>query len=136
MTVHKKILLASSIIGALSVILGAFGAHALQNIIDAKALKTYQIGISYQFYHAIALLGVAAWIKNDIEPSVWIGRAAFCFIIGVLLFSGSLYLIALKEILGLQGWVMKIIGPSTPIGGTFFIIGWLLLATSIFIKNK
>jgi uncharacterized membrane protein YgdD (TMEM256/DUF423 family) len=132
---YKKILLAASVLGGLAVIFGAFGAHALKNIVTERGLQVYQTGISYHFYHTLALLGLAAWAKNDIDPSVWLGRAASCFLIGILLFSGSLYLITLKEVLGLDNW-MFLIGPATPVGGLFFIMGWGCLSASILAKTK
>lgn len=135
MTVHKKIMLATSLFGAVAVLLGAFGAHGLRNLIDARQLAIYQTGISYQFYHTIALLGLAAWAKNDINPSVWIGRAAVCFGIGIFFFSGSLYLLALRHVWHLDNW-MFIIGPITPVGGLFFVVGWVLLGMSIYLKKE
>jgi len=106
----------------LSVVLGAFAAHSLQNIIDAKAISTFQIGVRYQFYHGLALLFCAVYFK--IEPKPFIKTAGVLFLLGIILFSGSLYLLAFNKVVDLPN---RIIGPLTPIGGLFFIAGWLYL---------
>ncbi|BDS12457.1 DUF423 domain-containing protein [Aureispira anguillae] len=122
---QKKLLITTGILGCLAVILGAFGAHALAEKLSSSQLNTYQTGIQYHYYHTLALLGVLA-IRNQYTTATWLYRAAFCFIVGILFFSGSIYLLACQELLSLQKWV-KIIGPITPIGGLFFILGWLML---------
>lgn len=122
---YRKIILATGILGMLAVILGAFGAHALAEKLTDSQLNTYQTGIQYHYYHTLGLLGILA-ISGHYEKPIWLYRGAICFVIGILFFSGSIYLLACKELLSLQEWT-KIIGPITPIGGLFFILGWAML---------
>lgn len=109
----------ASLLGALSVALGAFGAHALRDRIEASLLANYQTGVTYMFFHTVALfvvvLALSRW-PNAPQP-VWAG---WLFVIGIVFFSGSLFLMAFT---GLR-WL----GAITPIGGVAFIAGWLLLA--------
>jgi len=121
---HQRLVLITALLGATAVALGAFGAHGLKEILSADRLAIYQTGITYHFYHTLALLGIAALAKKRL--SKWLRWSAWCFVIGIFFFSGSLYLIANKATLSLDAW-MFIIGPITPIGGLFFILGWLLL---------
>lgn len=123
----KKLLILTGISGAVAVILGAFGAHALSEHLSDSQLNTYDIASKYHFYHTLALLGVALLYRNTNKR--YIKWAGYAFGIGIILFSGSLYLLACKDMLQLGSWT-KIIGPVTPIGGLFFIIGWLLLVLS------
>lgn len=109
----------AALLGALSVAGGAFGAHALKGTLSESALSSFETGIRYQMYHAIALLVVAALIHQypEAKSLVTVGG---CFVVGVVLFSGSLYGLSLGSI--------KALGPVTPLGGVAFIIGWSLLA--------
>lgn len=110
--------------------MGAFAAHGLKKVVPAETVATFETGVRYQFYHTFALLALALLMQRMQGNSlVWAG---YCFIIGIVLFSGSLYaLTALKatETVGLNG-----IGIITPFGGLFFIAGWLLMLIGI-IKN-
>jgi len=120
---NKTYLITASLLGALAVALGAFGAHGLKRIVDAESVATFQTGVQYQVYHTFALL--AAAILYERFPNKWIKWAGTCFIIGIVLFSGSLYLLTLLKAadqVGLRG-----VGIITPIGGMFFIAGWLFL---------
>jgi len=129
----KRILFICGILGVLAVGLGAFGAHGLKDLLPPEKLITYTTGITYHFYHTIGLLLVGILIK--INPSKWFSRSAICFIIGIMLFSGSLYLLATRELIGLINY--RWLGPITPIGGVFFILGWLSLTIGSFnINNK
>lgn len=101
-----------------AVILGAFGAHGLEKLVDARMLQRFHTGVEYQFYHSFALgLTGLVWQQN---PSIWHQRAAWAFIIGVFLFSGSLYIYVLTG--------LSTFGMITPLGGLAFIIGWTCLA--------
>ncbi|MGB8190748.1 MAG: DUF423 domain-containing protein [Chitinophagaceae bacterium] len=123
----KTFLIIGSILGALSVALGAFGAHSLKKIVPADTVATFETGVRYQFYHTFALLFIALLMER--MQSQWLSWAGYCFIIGIVLFSGSLYLLtALKatSTVGLNG-----VGIITPFGGLFFIAGWLLMLTAI-----
>jgi uncharacterized membrane protein YgdD (TMEM256/DUF423 family) len=126
----KTFLIIATALGALSVTLGAFAAHGLKKIVSPETVATFETGVRYQFYHTFALLATALLLQRMQGSSlVWAG---YCFIIGIVLFSGSLYaLTALKatETVGLNG-----VGIVTPFGGLFFIAGWLLMLIGI-IKN-
>lgn len=114
----------AGILGIFAVILGAFGAHGLESKLTADQLSTYGTGIQYHFYHTFAILGVAIlaqhWNEKRLNTIAWL------FLIGIILFSGSIYLLACRDWLGIASW--KWLGPITPIGGTFFIVGWAMLA--------
>lgn len=112
-------LLFAAISGALGVILGAFGAHALKSTLTAAQLQTWQTAVQYQFIHVLALL-LCAIIIRQWGASIALSSAAVAFAIGIIFFSGSLYWLAL----GGPKWL----GPITPLGGLAFIVGWLSLA--------
>ena len=101
----------------LGVLLGAFGAHGLRDRVSADLLVVYETGVRYHLTHALALLAVA-WASSR-WPSYWIDTAGWAFVVGVAVFSGSLYLLALTGIRGL--------GAITPIGGLCFLVGWMAL---------
>lgn len=128
---QKKFLKTAAVLGALSVILGAFGAHALKQLISDKNLQTFETGVRYQFYHVIALFITGILYKDFTNNYLqWAGRL-FC--LGILLFSGSLYLLSFIELTDMTG--LKWVGAITPLGGVCFIIAWLLLALGISKKN-
>ncbi|HMK27106.1 MAG TPA: DUF423 domain-containing protein [Chitinophagaceae bacterium] len=121
---HKRFLIIAAIFGGLAVILGAFGAHGLEKITsDEKILHGFQTGVQYQMYHALALLAIA--IMYEKFQTTWIKWAGNCFITGIILFSGSLYTLTLLKIQ--ESSAVKFVGPVTPLGGIFFILGWLFL---------
>ena len=127
---NKQIILTASFFGILAVVFGAFGAHSLKALISVDELKTWETAVQYHFYHVFALLFLSAFSRlrsRLINISYW------CFALGIILFSGSLYILSAKSILHITQ--TSIIGPITPLGGLFFIIGWasLFLAT---IRNK
>ncbi len=116
----------AGIVGALAVGLGAFGAHGLKELVDSAQLTTYKVGVQYHLIHAIVLLGLGLYLSQMRNNRL---NLAFVFIlIGIFLFSGSLYLISTKELMGLTNW--KWLGPITPLGGLCYIVGWLLIAFS------
>lgn len=120
---NKNFLSIAAVLGALSVALGAFAAHKLKEIFPADAQSIFETGVRYQFYHVFAIFLVA--ILAEKFKGRWISWSGYCFIAGIVLFSGSLYALAAmkaKDAVGLEG-----IGIITPIGGLFFIAGWLLL---------
>ncbi|MEL6638604.1 MAG: DUF423 domain-containing protein [Bacteroidota bacterium] len=110
----------------LAVVLGAFAAHALENLIAAPRIEIFETGVRYQFYHSFALLFLA--LLYDHLPANWLNWAGRFFLIGIFGFSGSLYLLALRDVLGIAHWWW--LGPITPIGGTLFIVGWAVLFLS------
>ena len=127
---HKGFLQWAALLGALAVALGAFGAHGLKKYVPIETISTFETGVRYQFYHVFALLAVG--ILYERFPVKWLRYAGNCFLIGILLFSGSLYILtALKatDTVGLSG-----VGAITPIGGVFFIAGWLVLLIGVWKK--
>ena len=128
---HRGLLSAGAIFGALAVALGAFGAHGLERLTDdAKTLHGFRTGVEYQMYHAFALL--VAGILYGGFPVKWLKWAGNCFIAGIVLFSGSLYLLTFLKIQ--DSSAVKFVGPLTPLGGLFFIAGWLLLFVAVIRK--
>lgn len=119
----KVILLLALVAAMVAVILGAFGAHALKASLSVKMMAAYQTGIKYQFYHALAMLSVVSLQLKLPSRSVWLLFSGICFFCGIVLFSGSLYLLALSGAV----WL----GPITPIGGVCFIFGWMLFIVAI-----
>lgn len=117
--VTKWVLLAA-LFGFSSVGAGAFAAHGLEGKISEKSLSVFRLGVQYQMYHALALLGVA-WLISS-APSRWASWSATCLAGGVILFSGSLYGLALCD------W--KWLGSVTPIGGLLLMAGWLLMGVA------
>jgi uncharacterized membrane protein YgdD (TMEM256/DUF423 family) len=127
---NRRIILTASFFGAVAVILGAFGAHGLKNLIAADALSIWAKGVEYQFYHTFALLFLSTFARFRTKL---VDIAYFCFTIGIILFSGSLYLLATREVLQL-GFV-NFIGPVTPIGGLLLVVGWMFLFFAA-LKNR
>jgi uncharacterized membrane protein YgdD (TMEM256/DUF423 family) len=123
---QKNTLTIIGVLGAIAVILGAFGAHSLKSVLSESQLSTFETGVRYHYYHTFAIFGVYL-LQQKLTPKR-INLINTLFLIGILLFSGSIYLLACKDILGIENW--KFLGPITPIGGTFFIVGWILLATA------
>lgn len=117
----RTALLAGGAFSALSVILGAFGAHALKEKIQPDQLQSFETGVRYQFYHGIALILVGLIASRNPEAG-WKWPMYF-FIIGTLLFSISIYLLATRDIFGISSW-KTVLGPITPIGGLCLILGW------------
>ena len=105
----------------LAVALGAFGAHGIQDRVDAQAYHNWSTAAQYQFYHGLALLGLAA-LGGRLTSRV-VSFVRILFLLGILCFCGSLYLLAARDLLGIQG-LTKILGPITPLGGLMFTLGW------------
>ena len=126
---NKKILSTATILGMIAIILGAFGAHALKKVLSVEQLVTFETGVRYQMYHALFLLFVG--LMNDI--TLKIKKTIYSLVLtGVILFSGSIYLLATND---LTSFDFKTIGFLTPIGGLLLILGWGVLLFS-FINNK
>lgn len=106
----------------IAVALGAFGAHGLEGRVSPDRLETFRTGIEYQMYHAVALLFVGWATAQGWGPLLHC--AGYCFVAGIVLFSGSLYVLVLTD----TGWL----GAITPLGGVAFIVGWALLAWAAF----
>ena len=127
---NKRVIIVASVFGILAVILGAFGAHALKYLLEPSGLEVWKTAVSYHFYHTLALLFVSILPASNSKAA---NMAAGFFSLGILLFSGSLYLISTKEILNIEQ--LSVLGPITPIGGLFFILGWFSLIL-VAIKSK
>ena len=117
-------IMTAAITGGLAVTLGAFGAHTLKSSLTEYQLGIFETGVDYQFYHALAIAVLAILAHH--QPSQYLKYAYTSFLIGIICFSGSLYLLATREILGIEAFT-KILGPITPIGGVLFTVGWICL---------
>ncbi|TMM59378.1 DUF423 domain-containing protein [Maribacter algarum] len=118
---NKTIFLTGTVLGVLAVMLGAFGAHGLENLIETDAIQTFETGVKYQMYHALLLLvlGSTARIPENSKKFIY-----YFILGGVFLFSFSIYLLATNS---LTSFDFKTIGFVTPIGGLLLILGWLLM---------
>lgn len=120
MTTRNPWLLSASLNGFLGVAAGAFGAHGLKSRLAADLLAVFETGARYQLVHAVALLGVA-WLA-EARPGKLPRAAGACFTLGTVLFSGSLYALALSGV--------RALGAITPLGGVAFLAGWALLGVA------
>jgi uncharacterized membrane protein YgdD (TMEM256/DUF423 family) len=111
-----------SVMAGLGVVFGAFGAHALKESLEPEDLEVFKTGVQYQMFHALALIFTGMMLKS--KPSKNLMNAALCFILGIFLFSGSLYLISIGKVTNNN---LTWLGPITPIGGISFIVGWVLV---------
>ena len=114
-------LMIGAISGCLVVVMGAFGAHALKDILDDYGKSIYNKAVLYHMFHSIALLILG--LINKIQPEIQLFIVGWSFLFGIILFSGSLYILAITGI--------KSLGMITPIGGILFIIGWVLLVLKV-----
>ncbi len=113
---HRLFIAIASVLAGVAVALGAFGAHALRDVLDANDLAIFETAVRYQMYHALALLAVAwAWTRWDSQLLV---VAGWCFVGGSVVFSGSLYALVLTG--------QRALGAITPVGGVAFLVGWVL----------
>ena len=122
-------LIIGAVYGLTSVILGAFGAHALKKVISAEKLVSFETGVRYQMYAAFFLLIVGYILKFETTSEKWI---SILMIAGTFIFSVTIYLLAFSEVMSIPS---KIIGPLTPLGGLLMIISWAMLIWH-FVKNK
>ncbi len=119
----SRLITLAGLLGAFGVMIGAFGAHFLKSRLDTSDLTTLKTGVLYLFIHvlAIILIGILGQIQ---PPTKWLKFAGISFILGILFFSGSLFIIATSD---LTGFPVSMIGILTPLGGLFFITGWIAL---------
>jgi uncharacterized membrane protein YgdD (TMEM256/DUF423 family) len=123
--VERVFLVIAALSGLLAVALGAFGAHALRERLASDLLDVFKTGVTYQMYHALALLAVALLIAGaPSERASWLSAAGWLFVVGSVLFSASLYVLSLTR----RRWL----GAITPLGGLAFVAGWLALALGAF----
>ena len=121
----KKIISTAAIFGMIAIILGAFGAHALKKVLTLEQLSTFETGVRYQMYHALFLLfiGLMKDLSQKAKKTIY-----FLVLFGVILFSGSIYLLATN---GLTSFDFRVIGFVTPIGGLLLIVAWGVLLINI-----
>jgi len=122
-------LIFGAVYGMLSVILGAFGAHALKKILSVERLESFETGVRYQMYAAFFLLIIGYILKFETTSEKW---TSILMIAGTLLFSVSIYFLSLQDYLGVN---LKFLGPITPLGGLFMILSWGILIL-YFAKNR
>jgi uncharacterized membrane protein YgdD (TMEM256/DUF423 family) len=120
-------LVCACVVGGLAVVIGAFGAHALKAFLTSTGrADTFELAVRYQFYHALALLGTGILMAQF--QSRLLSFSALFFTLGILFFSGSLYVLCFTG--------LTMLGAVTPIGGVFFIAGWVLLAMAVYRNRK
>jgi uncharacterized membrane protein YgdD (TMEM256/DUF423 family) len=124
---QRKWMMLGAVLTMLSVAIGAFGAHMLKEKIGADAIAVYETGVQYHMIHAIALL-IIGLTAGQLGPSTKLKWAARLLFIGIIIFSGSLYVLSISGV--------KILGAITPIGGVAFIVGWLLLAIDVWQRGR
>lgn len=126
---NKKLLITGTVLGISGIILGAFAAHGLEKLVDVDAIKTFEIGVRYQMYHAffLLILGSTSFLNLKFKKII-----LYFVIIGVIFFSGSIYGLATNE---LSGFNFKTIAMITPIGGLSLIMAWIVMLIGI-LKTK
>lgn len=122
-------LIAGAFYGMLSVILGAFGAHAFKKILSVERLASFETGVKYQMYSALLLLALGFFLKFETSVERW---ASALLILGTFFFSVSIYFLSFQDFFGVN---LRFLGPVTPLGGLLMILGWALLIY-IFAKSK
>ncbi|GAB1308431.1 DUF423 domain-containing protein [Urechidicola sp. KH5] len=110
------VIMTGAVFGILSVIFGAFGAHALKKVLNENQLKSFEVGVRYQMYHALVLLVIGLNFENSPAFMYW------CFTFGIILFSFSIYGLVFSDS---KGKKLKFLGPITPLGGLLFVAGWI-----------
>jgi len=124
---HRILFKTAAFLAALTVIFGAFGAHALKDFVSVEDLNSAKTGINYQMFHSIAIIIAGMMYRH--YPNKKILWASYCFVIGIILFSGSLYAIVLLKTVGVP--INSIIAMLTPLGGVSFVVGWLCMFMGI-----
>lgn len=125
MSFARAVLVIAALLGAAAVLLGAFGAHALRDTLDARSLATWHTAVDYQFWHVLAAVAVALLAREGASTCLRI--AAIAFVVGIVLFCGSLYALALGG--------PRLTGVITPFGGVAFVVGWVALAAHAWIRK-
>lgn len=126
----QKILMFAGLSGFLTVALGAFAAHGLRQMISPELIEVFKTGVQYQAWHTLAIIACGILLGQNLNESAHkkLVICALCFIIGIFCFSGSLYALAITGV--------KWFGPITPIGGIFFLVGWLMFMLAALSINK
>jgi len=127
---NKQIILTASFFGFVAVVLGAFGAHGLEGKISDYHIGTWKTANQYHFFHTLALLFLSTFSRAK-NASIRLSFAMFA--LGIVLFSGSLYLLSVRSLVGLEGWTW--LGPVTPLGGVCFMVAWIGLFVAA-VRNR
>lgn len=127
---ERKITSFAVILGMTAIILGAFGAHALKKVLTAEELVTFETGVKYQMYHALFLLflGLTSLVNEKVKKTIF-----QLVVVGVIFFSGSIYVLATKTVTGID---FRPLGIVTPIGGALLILGWAMLLWNLTLRKK
>jgi uncharacterized membrane protein YgdD (TMEM256/DUF423 family) len=133
-TLQKNLIQAGAVFAAASVALGALGAHQLKDHISEASLNAFETGVRYQFYHALALIIIGNMMRRLNEKTA--KRVAYLFLLGIFLFSGSLYILSIYKIASISSNYVLWVTGLTPIGGICFVAGWLLLAYNGYKTNS
>ena len=126
---NNKLISIAALLAFLSVAIGAFGAHNLNELLTTEKLNSFETGVKYQFYHSLALL-IIGLNANKLNATALIGKF---MLIGIVFFSFSIYLLSLQELIGIN---LSILGPITPIGGLLLMISWLILIFKNYKKTQ
>ena len=126
---NNKLISIAALLAFLSVAIGAFGAHTLNELLTTEKLNSFETGVKYQFYHSLALL-IIGLNANKLNDTALIGKF---MLIGIVFFSFSIYLLSLQELIGIN---LSILGPITPIGGLLLMISWLILIFKNYKKTQ
>ena len=130
-TLDRNIVLTATLFITISIILGALGAHALEKLLSIEKLSSFEVGVKYQMYHGIALIALAS-ISDKLNFSLKIVYRLL--ITGVLIFSGSIYILVFQELVGVK--LGMFFGPLTPIGGLLMISGWITFFVKLLLSKK
>jgi len=126
---NNKLISIAGLLAFLAVVLGAFGAHTLNELLTTEKLNSFETGVRYQFYHSLALL-IIGLNTNKLNATALIGKF---MLIGIVFFSFSIYLLSLQELIGIN---LSLLGPITPIGGLLLMISWLILIFKNYKKTQ
>ena len=118
-------LISGATFGILAIILGAFGAHAFKKILSPERLESFEVGVRYQMYTALAMLWIGSTFDFESQRENWAYYGLFW---GAILFSGSIYLLSFKDLIRIN---LRFIGPITPLGGLLMIIGWVMILLEV-----
>jgi len=123
---NKNVVIAGICLITIAIVLGAFGAHSLKELISAEKLNTFEVGVKYQMYHGLALLIIGL---NSVKLKFPIRSLSLLMLLGTILFSGSIYFLSIQELFDTS---LTFLGPVTPIGGSILIISWIIFLIKIF----
>ena len=126
---NNKLISIAGLLAFLAVVLGAFGAHTLNELLTTEKLNSFETGVRYQFYHSLALL-IIGLNANKLNATALIGKF---MLIGIVFFSFSIYLLSLQELIGIN---LSLLVPITPIGGLLLMISWLILIFKNYKKTQ